>query len=243
MMKKSNLLWLCVLLMLAVGMSSCSSDDELEIPEIIPEGALNQTTTEFTGHEWFEANVHLYNLDFTREGNLKVKRDALGNIADVWFDEAPAEERPKTVAAFISRYFGEGVADGIKCIQHLEWMTDVHEYYQRYYKDVIVKTDPFCIGFRDGQMLFGGCNYDYLPINDFDVTPKFGEKVAIEIFKSFKKLDNYDENRCELQIVRVPQGDSFGPRLAYEVRNGLEGLVIDAVTGRALYTTTYDWGM
>ena len=56
-------------------------------------------------------------------------------------------------------------------------------------------------------------------------------------------LYDYAEDRCELQIVRVPQGDSFGPRLAYEVRNGLEGLVIDANTGRALYRTSYDWGM
>ena len=217
------------------------SEEEEALSNKIPEGALNQTATEFTGQEWFMANVHLYNQDYTLEGNLKVKRDALGNISEVWFGEAPAEERPKTVAEFINRFFGEGIADGLKCIQHIEFMTDVHEYYQQYYKGVFVRTDPFCIGFRDGLMLFG--DSDYLPIKDFDVTPQFSKQVAIEIFKSFKKLDNYTENRCQLQIVRVPQGDSFGPRLAYEVRNGLEGLLIDAVTGRALCTTSYDWGM
>lgn len=84
---------------------------------------------------------------------------------------------------------------------------------------------------------------DYLPIKDFDVTPNFSERVAIGIFKSFMKLDKYNENRCELQIVRVPEGETFGPRLAYEVRNGLEGLVIDARSGRALYRTSYDWGL
>lgn len=50
-----------------------------------------------------------------------------------------------------------------------------------------------------------------------------------------------DEDRCELQIVCVPEGDSYGPRLAYEVKNGYEGLVIDARSGRALYRTSYDW--
>ena len=214
-------------------------EEEEVLSNEIPEGALNQTTTEFTGQEWFLANVQLYNQDYSQEGNLKVKRDALGNISEVWFGETPAEERPKTVAEFIDRFFGEGIADGLKCIQHIEYMTDVHEYYQQYYKGVFVRTDPFCIGFRDGLMLFG--DSDYLPIKDFDVTPQFSKQVAIEIFKSFKKLDNYTENRCQLQIVRVPQGDSFGPRLAYEVRNGQEGLLIDAVTGRALCTTSYDW--
>ena len=129
----------------------------------------------------------------------------------------PAEERPKTVADFYERYYGEGVADYFRCSQHTEWDSglhfETHDYYQQYYKDVIVKTSSGCISFIDGLMVGGSC--DYL----------------------------YDENRCELQIVRVPQGDSFGPRLAYEVRRGQEGLVIDAHTGRALYRTTYDWGM
>ena len=118
---------------------------------------------------------------------------------------------------------------------------ETHDYYQQYYKDVIVKTSSGCVSFIDGLMVGGSC--DYLPIKDFDVTPSFSEQAALEIFKSFMNLYSYDENRCELQIVRVPQGDSFGPRLAYEVRRGQEGLVIDAHTGRALYRTTYDWGM
>ena len=83
----------------------------------------------------------------------------------------------------------------------------------------------------------------YLPIKDFDVTPKFNKWVAYEIFKSFMKLENYYEDRCELQIVSAPEGDSAGPRLAYEVRKGLSGLVIDARSGRALWRTYYDFGM
>ena len=45
-MNKKNVLWLCALLLLAVGMSSCSSDDkivgsgEIIIPDEIPENSL-----------------------------------------------------------------------------------------------------------------------------------------------------------------------------------------------------------
>ena len=211
----------------------------------IPDGALGQKTTEFTGGEWIEANAPLWGQGYVQEGNLKVMRNSLGAIEAVDFTGMPAEERPKTVADFYERYYGEGVADYFRCSQHTEWDSglhfETHDYYQQYYKDVIVKTSSGCISFIDGLMVGGSC--DYLPIKDFDVTPSFSEQAAIEIFKSFMNLFFYDENRCELQIVRVPQGDSFGPRLAYEVRRGQEGLVIDAHTGRALYRTTYDWGM
>ena len=208
-------------------------------------GLAGQTTTEFTGNEWLSANAPLWGQGYVQEGNLKVMRNSLGAIEAVDFTDMPAEERPKTVTEFYERYYGEGVADYFRCTQHTEWDSgqhfETHDYYQQYYKDVIVKTSDGCISFIDGLMVGGSS--DYLPIKDFDVTPKLSKQTAIEIFKSFMKLENYSENRCELQIVRVPEGDSFGPRLAYEVRNGWEGLVIDANTGRALYKTYYDWGM
>lgn len=257
-MKKSVYLWLCALVLSIAGLSSCSSDDDTWCNETpinslviqsdkgeIPDGALSQTTMEFTGNEWFMANAPLWGQGYVQEGNLKVMRNSLGAIEAVDYTDAPAEERPKTAAEFYERYYGEGVADYFRCTQHTEWDSgqhfETHDYYQQYYKDVIVKTDSRSFSFIDGLMVVGCC--DYLPIKDFDVTPMFSKQTAIEIFKSFMKLENYSENRCELQIVRVPQGDSFGPRLAYEVRNGLEGLVIDANTGRALYKTYYDWGM
>lgn len=204
-----------------------------------------QTTTEFTGDEWLAANAPLWGQGYVQEGNLKVMRNSLGAISAVDYTDVPAEERPKTAAEFYERYYGEGVADCFRCTQHTEWDSgqhfETHDYYQQYYKDVIVKTSSGCISFIDGLMVGGSC--DYLPIKDFDVTPKLSKQTAIEIFKSFMNLYDYAEDRCELQIVRVPEGDSFGPRLAYEVRNGLEGLVIDANTGRELYKTSYDWGM
>ena len=246
-MKKNVLLCLGALL-LTVGICSCSSDNEAAdvFDESIPEEALNQTTTEFTGDEWFSANLHLWTQGYIQEGNLKVIRNALGAIESIDFTETPIEERPKTAADFYNRYYGEGVAECFKCIRHLEDRhveneISVHDYYQQYYKDVIVKTEPQLIAFLNGQMVCGDC--DYLPLKDFDVTPMFSKRGAIEIFKSFMKLDNYNENNCELQIVRVPEGDSFGPRLVYEVRKGLDGLVIDARSGRALYKTSYDYGM
>ena len=208
-------------------------------------GLAGQTTTEFTGNEWLSANAPLWGQGYVQEGNLKVMRNSLGAIEAVDFTDMPAEERPKTVTEFYERYYGEGVADYFRCTQHTEWDSgehfETHDYYQQYYKDVIVKKSSGCISFIDGLMVGGSS--DYLPIKDFDVTPMFSKQTAIEIFKSFMKLENYSENRCELQIVRVPEGDTFGPRLAYEVRNGWEGLVIDANTGRALYKTYYDWGM
>ena len=211
----------------------------------VQKGLTGQTTTDFTGNEWLSANAPLWGQGYVQEGNLKVMRNSLGAIEAIDFTDMPAEERPKTVAEFYERYYGKGVADYFRCFDHTEWDSgqhfETHDYYQQYYKDVIVKTSEGCFSFIDGLMVVGSC--DYLPIKDFDVTPMFSKQTAIEIFKSFMKLENYDENRCELQIVRVPQGDSFGPRLAYEVRNGLEGLVIDSNTGRALYRTSYDWGM
>ena len=187
-------------------------------PEEIPEGALNQTTTEFSWSVWKDV------------------------LTDVWFDDKPIEERPKTAAEVFNRFIGEGVADCFKCIQHNEnieregWGS---EYYQQYYKDVIVKIQESCFAYADGAVLRAVCYY--LPIKDFDVTPKFDKWVAYEIFKSFMKLEGYYEDRCELQIVSLPEGDSVGPRLVYEVRKGYMGLVIDAHTGRALYKTSYDW--
>ena len=49
----------------------------------------------------------------------------------------------------------------------------------------------------------------------------YWRRYRLNVWWPFMKLDDYDENRCELQIVRVPEGEAFGPRLAYEVRNGL----------------------
>lgn len=187
------------------------------LPEEIPEGALNQTTTEFAGPVWKDV------------------------LTDVWFDDTPVEERPMTAAEFFNRFIGEGVADCFKCTQHDESGNWASEYYQQYYKDVIVKITETCFHFSDDKMTRAVCYY--LPIKDFDVTPKFNKWVAYEIFKSFMKLENYYEDRCELQIVSAPEGDSAGPRLAYEVRKGLSGLVIDARSGRALWRTYYDFGM
>ena len=247
-MKKNVYLWLCALVLTMAGLGSCSSDDvdtTVTGSNEIPEEALGQTTTEFTGDEWLVANAPLWGQGYVQEGNLKVMRNSLGAIEAVDFTDMPAEERPKTVAEFYERYYGEGVADYFRCTQHTEWDSgehfETHDYYQQYYKDVIVKTHTRSFSFIDGLMVVGSC--DYLPIKDFDVTPKLSKQTAIEIFKSFMKLENYSEDRCELQIVRVPERDSFSPRLAYEVRNGWEGLVIDANIGRALYKTSYDWGM
>ena len=187
-------------------------------PEEIPEGALNQTTTEFSGPEW--NGVH----------------------KNINFDDTPVEERPKTAAEFFNTFIGEGIADCFKCTQHYEnserdgWGD---EYYQQYYKDVIVKIDKSYFAYVDGAISWAVCYY--LPIKDFDVTPQFDKWVAYEIFKSFMKLENYYEDRCELQIVSLPEGDSVGPRLVYEVKKGYEGLVIDARSGRALYRTSYDY--
>ena len=184
-------------------------------PDEIPEGALNQTTTEFSGPVWKDV------------------------LTEVWFDDTPVEERPKTAAEFFNRFIGEGVADCFKCTQHNESGNWVSDYYQQYYKDVIVKITETYFSFSDGEMIRARCYY--LPVKDFDVTPKFDKWVAYEIFKSFMKLENYYEDRCELQIVSLPEGDSIGPRLVYEVKKGYEGLVIDARSGRALYRTSYDW--
>lgn len=203
-------------LMYAPFINTSGDIEEHEVsPEEIPEGALNQTTTEFTGPVW---------------------KDVLLNVS---FDDTPVEERPKTAAEFYNRFIGEGVTDCFKCIQHNESGNWVSEYYQQYYRDVIVKITETCFFFSDGKMTRARCYY--LPIKDFDVTPKFDKWVAYEIFKSFMKLENYYEDRCELQIVSLPEGDSVGPRLVYEVKKGYTGLVIDARSGRALYRTSYDW--
>ena len=187
------------------------------LPEEIPEGALNQTTTEFSGPGW--DGVYVYK--------------------NIHFDDTPVEERPKTVTEFFNRFIGEGLADCFRCFQHNENGNREDGYYQQYYKDVIVKIKESYFAFSDGTMTRAICYY--LPLNDFDVTPKFDKWVAYEIFKSFMKLDNYYEDRCELQIVCVPEGDSYGPRLVYEVKKGYNGLVIDACSGRVMYRTSYDW--
>ena len=184
-------------------------------PEEIPEGALNQTSTEFMEPAW--------------DGVYK----------NIHFSDSLVEKRPKTAAEFFNRFIGDGVADCFKCTQHNESGNWGNEYYQQYYKDVIVKIHESYFTFSDGTMQWAVCYY--LPIKDFDVTPKFNKWVAYEIFKSFMKLENYYEDRCELQIVCLPDGESYGPRLVYEVKKGYQGLVIDARSGRALYRTSYDW--
>ena len=204
-------------LMNAPFINTSGDIEEHEVsPEEIPEGALNQTTTEFTEPVW--ENYVFKNIDF---------------------NDTPVEERPKTVTEFYDTYIGKGLADCFKCTQHAEYDNTIHEYYQQYYKDVIVKIRESSFYFLDGAMTWAVCYY--LPIKEFDVTPKFDKWVAYEIFKSFMKLDSYYEDRCELQIVSLPEGDSVGPRLVYEVKKGYMGLVIDARTGRALYKTSYDW--
>ena len=187
------------------------------LPEEIPEGALNQTTTEF--------------------GSRPEMIDGYTKTID--FGDMPVEERPKTVAEFVNRFIGEGLGDCFRCTQQVGDGYPESGYYQQYYKDVIVKIYPSRFDFKDGTMIWAVCRY--LPIKDFDVTPKFDKWVAYEIFKSFMKLENYYEDRCELQIACVPEGESYVPRLAYEVKKGYVGLVIDACSGRALYKTSYDW--
>ena len=186
------------------------------LPEEIPEGALNQTTAEF---------------------GSRLEIDGFTKTID--FKDMPVEERPKTVAEFVNRFIGEGLGYCFRCTQQVGDGYPESGYYQQYYKDVIVKIYPSRFDFRDGTMIWATCRY--MPIKDFDVTPKFDKWVAYEIFKSFMKLENYYEDRCELQIACVPEGDSYAPRLAYEVIKGYEGLVIDANSGRALYRTSYDF--
>ena len=136
------------------------------LPEEIPEGALNQTTTEFTGPGW--DGVYVYK--------------------NIQFYDTPVEERPKTATEFFNGFIGEGIADCFRCFQHRENGNLVDEYYQQYYKDVIVKIHTSHFSYYDGAITWAVCYY--LPIKDFDVTPKFDKWVAYEIFKSFMKLEN-----------------------------------------------------
>ena len=142
------------------------------LPEEIPEGALNQTTTEF--------------------GSRPEMID--GFTKNIDFGDTPVEERPKTVAEFVNRFIGEGLEDCFRCTQQVGDGYPESGYYQQYYKDVIVKIYPSRFDFKDGTMIWAVCRY--MPIKDFDVTPKFDKWVAYEIFKSFMKLENYYEDRC-----------------------------------------------
>ena len=250
-MKKNKVLWLCVLLMLVVGMSSCSSDD------VPGDGSGRESSGEFVepvnDEPEFSAgtgqNPNHESVSKTAESNgIEITRDSYGGIKWISFlgnnDVAPA-----TAKDLFGKYMKLDLDENFRLYRQEteDWMENplTIECYQQQYKGVIFYSAGYNVRFRHGKVT--DCNGLFVKIDNLDVTPAFDLQKAKEIFAKYLKVSVKEIGSGNmmawfddaLMIVEFPvsKGSSqWAPRLVYGLSGKMEYAFIDAHTGRILQT-------
>ena len=184
-MKKNRLLWLCAMLMMAVGMSSCSSDDvpgdgsgrgsDGEFVEPVnDEPEFSEGTGQNPNHESA--------MKTTESNGAEITRDADGGIKWISFLEN-SNAAPASAKDLFEKYMNLDPDVNFRLYrQETEnWMEDplTLECYQQQYKGVLVYMAGYNVRFRHGKV--NDCNGLYVKIDNLDVTPAFDLQKAKEI--------------------------------------------------------------
>ena len=241
-MKKVLYIW-CVFALLAfVG---CSSDkDDMEDDSLNEEVFLSQANIKPEFSKGYRSSRG-QDTSYTDENNAEVTRDCNGVVKFVYFNNTPTNSRPPSPEQFVSTYLGVDLnANFKKYREEVDEYGNLHSWYRQYYKDVEVENHGYVFHCSKKDYRISSVNGSFLPVNNLDVVPAFGEKTARKIFAKYMDLpvENVWED-VSLYIVEFPlfaESEQWAPRLVYKLGvnfNSDEGqCYIDAKTGRILYT-------
>lgn len=251
-MKKVLYIW-CVFALLAfVG---CSSDkdewgnDSLEADSKSEELFLTQAnlTPEFQDCSLSNVIRSQRTTETDPNNQAIIERDGYGSILRVSFRNTPIKNRPSTPEEFVSIYLGVNFSENFQFAQEprLRQGSDgtFNHPYKQFYKGIEVEGNLLIFHYSEDKHV-SSVNGSYLPVNNLDVVPAFGEKTARKIFAKYMDLpvENVWED-VSLYIVEFPlfaESEQWAPRLVYKLGANLnsdEGqCYIDAKTGRILYT-------
>lgn len=197
-MKKSRLIWMCALLLLSIGMSSCSSDEDHYIA-IDPDGIIDPLFSE-------ELHSDLVN-------GCTITRDETDRIVRLEYytpGTDPAEKLDGCPSSFdeIKHLFPMSEGNEIRLESTYEWQntngaTEYSETYQHYYKGVPLSYGSASVFYfitPNGKRMIRANTGVLFDINDLNPTPTISEQQARQIFANYLNMDKNDSWPCRLTI-------------------------------------------
>ena len=195
-MKKVLYIW-CVFALLAfVG---CSSDkdewgnDSLEADSKSEELFLTQAnlTPEFQDCSLSNVIRSQRTTETDPNNQAIIERDGYGSILRVSFRNTPIKNRPSTPEEFVSIYLGVNFSENFQFAQEprLRQGSDgtFNHPYKQFYKGIEVEGNLLIFHYSEDKHV-SSVNGSYLPVNNLDVVPAFGEKTARKIFAKYMDL-------------------------------------------------------
>ena len=234
-MKRKNLCYVFMILLLSAGFASCSSDDE-EDP-LIAEGL---KTPEFSIEDLQES---ISNVEQATNGTWEIVR-VNGYVQSITFGYNASPETPNSPDDFFNEYLPVTTDNVIKPSEHNN--SDM-PHYRQFYKGVPVERGTWHFEYREDALykVWG----HFVPIEQLNVTPTISEPTAKKIVekyleKNVKPSDGNLEKRFYLAIMVFPVNNTMEPRLvyAYKQENAVMGgdyVYVDAQTGRLLLHINY----
>ena len=241
-MKKNFLLWMGVVLMMVIGMSSCSSEEDNGYDKDLVRKWAN-TEPAFTYNDF---EVVSSDLEETTNGTWTVRK-VNGVIFQIIFfsegtDLAPSPESPKTTEEFFNEFLPV-TSDNQMVFYDRDYRNDPH--YFQYYKGIPVLEGWWHINYLNN--VIAGAYGNFVPIGELDVNPAVNLATAKKIIENYinQSVDG-EGKRTLLTIMSFPENGKLKPRLAYVyLRMGnMEGefVFVDAQTGQLLHHRQYCGG-
>ena len=241
-MKKNCISWMFAVLMLVVGMSGCSSEED--------DGDYDKNLV----RKWANTEPAFSDKDFmaissdseeTTNGTWIVKK-VNGILHQIIFftegiDLAPSPESPKTTEEFFNEFLPV-TSDNQMVFYERDYRNDPH--YFQYYKGIPVLEGWWHISYLNN--VIAGAYGNFVPIGELDVNPAVNLATAKKIIENYinQSVDG-EGKRTLLTIMSFPENGKLKPRLAYVYLRmaNMEGefVFVDAQTGQLLHHRQY-WG-
>ena len=241
-MKKNCISWMFAVLMLVVGMSGCSSEED--------DGDYDKNLV----RKWANTEPAFSDKDFmaissdseeTTNGTWIVKK-VNGILHQIIFftegiDLAPSPESPKTTEEFFNKFLPV-TSDNQMVFYERDYRNDPH--YFQYYKGIPVLEGWWHISYLNN--VIAGAYGNFVPIGELDVNPAVNLATAKKIIENYinQSVDG-EGKRTLLTIMSFPENGKLKPRLAYVYLRmaNMEGefVFVDAQTGQLLHHRQY-WG-
>ena len=257
-MKKSSILWTFIMLMLVVGMSSCSSDDDSNLDEIIEKGKIGELLTPLYSSDivnWYDRNMY---WETVGKWNWQVLVDCEGRFHGCTFWDTPngiPESLEKLYAAPSSIDELNGLLYTIDDNYELRLDTVEHytpdaagnptrgELYLEYYKGVRVFDGQYFCLFSTSPKgdRIAHCSGQIITFDPLDVVPTLTPQQALKIFSAYQKEPIDPSWECHLHVreynIKTEKDDSYAKLLRREHR------LVYIVLGPYYQYRHWDFGM
>ena len=237
-MKKSCILWMFAMLMLAVGMSSCSSDDEPDPMKMLEEEYGNLLVPLYSPNDinWYDRNRH---WETVGKWDWQVLVDGTGRYYGCSFWDTPngvPESLEKLYAAPSSIDELNGFLYTIDDTYELRLDTVEHytpdaagnprrgELYIEYYKGVPVFNGQFFCQFSTSPKgdRITHCSGQVITFAPLDVVPTLTPQQALKIFSVYQKEPVDPSWECHLRVreynIKTERDDAYAKLLRQEHR-------------------------